>query len=138
MLQMVKRHGISPERCFAFRPIRVANFVDHPGQVQEVQLPAYWVARSRIIDPVEYKKYTDRVPGIIAKYGGKVLARGGRFRIMEGPDKFHRFVVIEFATLEQGVACFTSKEYEEAAAFRRNGAGEVETIIVESGDATPQ
>jgi uncharacterized protein (DUF1330 family) len=69
-------------------------------------MPAYWVARSRIIDPVEYKKYTDRVPGIIAKFGGKVLARGGRFQIMEGPDKFHRFIVIEFPTFEQGVACF--------------------------------
>ena len=51
-------------------------------------MPAYWVARSKINDPVEYKKYTDLVPGIIAKFGGKVLARGGRFQIMEGPDKF--------------------------------------------------
>ena len=51
---------------------------------------------------------------------------------MEGPDKFQRFVVIEFPTFEQGVACFTSEEYNKAAAFRRNGAGEVETVIVES------
>ncbi len=99
-------------------------------------MPAYWVARSRVIDPVEYKKYTDLVPGIIAKYHGKVLARGGRFQIMEGPDKFHRFVVIEFPTFEQGVACFTSDEYNKAAAYRRAGAGEVETIIVDAGDAT--
>jgi uncharacterized protein (DUF1330 family) len=99
-------------------------------------MPAYWVARSRINDPVEYKKYTDRIPGIIAKHGGRVLARGGRFQIMEGTDRFHRFVVIEFPNLEQGVACFTSPEYDEAAAFRRTGAGEVETFIVESGDAT--
>ena len=26
-------------------------------------MPAYWVARSKINDPVEYKKYTDLVPG---------------------------------------------------------------------------
>ncbi len=73
------------------------------------------------------------MPAIIAKYGGKVLARGGKFQIMEGPDKFNRFVVIEFPTFEQGVACFTSKEYDDAAAFRRSGAGEVETIMVEGG-----
>jgi uncharacterized protein (DUF1330 family) len=112
-----------------------------PGQarshgVEGDSMPAYWVARSRIIDPTEYKKYTDRVPAIVARYGGRVLARGGRFQIMEGPDKFHRFVVIEFDTFEQGVACFQSPEYQEAAAFRRNGAGEVETIMVEAGDAT--
>jgi uncharacterized protein (DUF1330 family) len=94
-------------------------------------MPAYWVARSKVNDPVEYKKYTDLVPAIIAKFGGRVLARGGRFEIMEGPDKFQRFIVIEFATLEQGVACFRSPEYDAAATFRRSGAGEVETIMVE-------
>jgi uncharacterized protein (DUF1330 family) len=99
-------------------------------------MPAYWVARSKINDPVEYKKYTDLVPGILAKYGGKVLARGGRYQIMEGPQKFQRFVVVEFPTFEQAVACFTSEEYDEAAAFSRSGAGEVETIIVDGGDPT--
>src|SRR5258706_14192683 len=61
---------------------------------------------------------------------------GGRFQIMEGPDKFHRFVVIEFPSFEQGVACFQSDEYNKAAASRRSGAGEVETIMVDAGDAT--
>jgi len=102
-------------------------------------MPAYWVARSKINDPAQYRKYTDRVPGIVARFGGKVLARGGRYRIMEGPEKFHRFVVIEFPTLEQGVACFESPEYQAAAVFRRSsGAGEVETVMVEGGDATPR
>ena len=67
----------------------------------------------------------------MARYGGKFLARGGKFRIMEGPEKFHRFIVIEFPSFDQAVACFTSPEYDKAAAFRRAGAGEVETIIVE-------
>lgn len=101
-------------------------------------MPAYWIARSKINDPVEYKKYTDRVPGIIAKFGGKVLARGGRYQILEGPEKFQRFVVIEFPSLEQAVACQRSPEYQEASAFRRGGAGEVELVIVEGGDATPR
>ncbi|MEM7775724.1 MAG: DUF1330 domain-containing protein [Pseudomonadota bacterium] len=100
-------------------------------------MPAYWVARAKINDPVAYKKYTDLVPAIIADHGGKVLARGGAYEIMEGPEHFHRFVVIEFPTFEAGVACFQSEAYQQAAAHRRaNGAGEVETIVVESGDAT--
>jgi uncharacterized protein (DUF1330 family) len=94
-------------------------------------MKGYWVARSKINDAAQYKKYTVRVPGILAKYGGKVLARGGRFKILEGPEKFHRFVVIEFPSLEQAVACHDSQEYREAAAFRRSGAGEVELVIVE-------
>jgi uncharacterized protein (DUF1330 family) len=99
-------------------------------------MPAYWIARARITDPIAYKIYTDRAPTIIAKYGGRFLARGGRYQLMEGPDKFQRFVVIEFPSLEQGVACFESPEYREAAAFRQGGAGEVEIIMVEGGDAT--
>ena len=99
-------------------------------------MPAYWIARARIHDPVEYKKYTDLVPGIIQKHGGKVLARGGQYQIMEGPEDFHRFVVIEFPTLQAGVACFESPEYVAAAAFRRAGAGVVENVIVEGGEAT--
>jgi len=101
-------------------------------------MPAYWVARSKINDPVAYKKYTDRVPAIIGRYGGKVLARGGRYKILEGPEQFHRFVVIEFPSFEQAVACYDSLEYSEAAAFRRGGAGEVELVIVEGGEATPR
>src|SRR6266581_2811902 len=82
-------------------------------------MPAYWVARAKVNDPVEYKKYADRVPAILAKYGAKVLTRGGRYQTLEGPERFNRFVVIEFPTFEQGVACFNSEEYKEAAAFRR-------------------
>ena len=46
-------------------------------------MPAYWVARAKVNDPVEYKKYADRVPAILAKYGAKVLTRGGRYQILE-------------------------------------------------------
>jgi uncharacterized protein (DUF1330 family) len=101
-------------------------------------MPAYWIARAKINDPVDYKKYTDRVPAIIAQHGGKVLARGGRYRIMEGPQTFHRFIVIEFPTMEAAISCFESRAYREAAAFRRGGAGIVENVIVEGGDATPR
>ena len=101
-------------------------------------MPAYWVARAKVTDPTTYKKYTDRVPEIVDRHGGKILARGGRHQIMEGPETFHRFVVIEFPTFEQGVACFESREYQEAAAFRRAGGGVVELIVVEGSEAPPR
>ena len=63
-------------------------------------MPAYWLARAKINDPIAYKRYTDQVPKIIGAHGGKVLGRGGKFKILEGPEKFERFVVIEFPSLE--------------------------------------
>ncbi len=94
-------------------------------------MAAYWVARAKINDPARYKKYTDPLPQILQKYGAKVLARGGDYKILEGPEYFERFVVIEFPSLEQAVACHDSPEYQEAAANRAGGAGEVELVIVE-------
>ncbi|MEM7462608.1 MAG: DUF1330 domain-containing protein [Pseudomonadota bacterium] len=45
--------------------------------------------------------------------------------------------MIEFPTFEDGVKCFQSDEYNEAAKHRReSGAGEVETVVVEAGEAT--
>jgi uncharacterized protein (DUF1330 family) len=99
----------------------------------EGQMVAYWVARSKVNDPDQYKKYTEQVPGILQKFGGKILARGGKFKILEGSEKFHRFVVIEFPSFEKAVACHESVEYLEAAAHRKkDGASELEIVIVES------
>ena len=94
-------------------------------------MPAYWIAHARITDPVLYKKYTDPITDLFKRYGGKILARGGPYRIMEGPEEFQRHVVIEFPTMEKAVACFECKEYQDAAAFRRNGGGVAEIVMVE-------
>jgi len=40
---------------------------------------------------------------------------------MAGPETFERYVVIEFPTFDQGVACFQSPEYQEASVFRLAG-----------------
>ncbi len=99
-------------------------------------MKAYWVARSKIIDPESYKKYTDLVPEIIAKHNGKILARGGDYEILEGTDEFHRFVVIEFPSIKHGKKCWGSKEYQKASLNRKNGSGKVDLILVQSGDKT--
>ena len=99
-------------------------------------MPAYWLARAKINDPISYKRYTDQVPKIIGAHGGKVLGRGGRFKILEGPEKFERFVVIEFPSLEAAEKCWASDEYQNAAKHRKNGVGENELVILEAGEFT--
>jgi uncharacterized protein (DUF1330 family) len=99
----------------------------------EDEMVAYWVARSKVNDPEQYQKYADLAPPIIGKFGGKFLARGGKFKILEGPEKFHRFIVIEFPSFEKAVGCHESPEYLEAAAHRKkDSAGELEIVIIES------
>ena len=99
-------------------------------------MPAYWLARAKVLDPVAYKEYTDRIPAIMAKYGGRVLSRGAPYETLEGPDRFDRFVLIEFDTMDAVRRCFESPDYVEAAAFRRHGAGENEFTIIDGGEHT--
>ena len=67
----------------------------------------------------------------LEKYNSKILARGSDFKVLEGTDQFQRFVIIEFPSLEDGGKCWSSKEYQKASLFRKNGSG-----LVESGDVT--
>ena len=101
-------------------------------------MPAYWLARAKVNDPVEYQRYTDLVPDILDKFGGKVLARGGRHKHLDNGGFYHRHIVVEFPTFEDAVACYRSPEYQEARKFRLNGVGLNELVIVEGGDATPR
>ena len=40
-------------------------------------MPAYWLARARITDPVAYRRYPDRIPGILARHGGRQRLQPG-------------------------------------------------------------
>jgi len=51
-------------------------------------MPAYWVARGKVHDPVEYKKYADQVPAILAKYGGKPWPAAAAFRSWKDQRRF--------------------------------------------------
>ena len=77
----------------------------------------------------------DRQTGV-ASTGRAWLRRPAQAGHYVQKKNFHRFVVIEFPTMEQAIACFESPEYQEAAAFRKDGGGVVENVIVEGGDAT--
>jgi uncharacterized protein (DUF1330 family) len=99
-------------------------------------MPAYWVARSRITDPVEYKKYTDCVPAIICKFGGSGARQRRTVPDHGGTRHIPPLRADRVRHLRAGSRVLPVAEYKEAAALRRNGAGEVEMVVVEGGDAT--
>ena len=93
-------------------------------------MSAYVIARVTVTDPEQYAEYTKRTPAVIASFGGRFLARGGRTVTIEGPEAEGRIVVLEFDTLEQAVACFTSPAYAVAKQFRL-GAAEMQLLAIE-------
>ena len=93
-------------------------------------MKAYWIAHVDVTDPAQYVEYTSRAPAAFTRYGGRLLARGGRSQALEGRATPQRSVVIEFDSYEQALACYHSAEYQEACRHRQ-GAAQAEVIIVE-------
>jgi uncharacterized protein (DUF1330 family) len=92
-------------------------------------MPALWIAHVTVTDPEAYGRYAAIATEAIAAHGGVFLARGGRFRQMEGQGR-PRNVVARFPSFEAAVACYESPRYQEALAHAR-GAAERELVIVE-------
>ena len=47
-------------------------------------MPAYIIARVQVTDPARYAEYMKVTPGIIEKFGGRFIARGGETETFEG------------------------------------------------------
>ena len=69
-------------------------------------------------------------PRVVARYGGRFVARGGERVVLEGEDDGLRLVLIEFPSLDDERAFYSSPEY--AAIKRlREGAGEAQFIAID-------
>jgi len=93
-------------------------------------VPAYIIVRLKADDPGLLKDYQAVTPGIIAKYKGRFIARGGQVVTLEGPAEPRRIVIIEFPELTDAEAFYHSQEYREARRLRE-GIAEAEFIAVE-------
>jgi len=81
-------------------------------------MSAYLIALVDIRDPEAYRAYAARTPAIIAKYGGRLLVRGGETATLEGEPFSGRLVIVEFPTLEHVKEFYASPEYRDAKLLR--------------------
>jgi uncharacterized protein (DUF1330 family) len=93
-------------------------------------MAAYLVAQVQIKDMEIYKQYSARSSAIIAKHGGRILARGGATDILEGDAHPRRMVIIEFPTMEAARGFYDSPEYQEAKKIR-TPISEAQFIVVQ-------
>lgn len=83
-------------------------------------MSAYIVADIEIHDAARYETYKRMAPPSIAQYGGRYLTRAGATDVLEGDWTPKRFVILEFPTMEQARAWWSSPEYAEAKALRQS------------------
>ncbi len=95
-------------------------------------MATYVVAMMAIHDPEMYRKYTDRTPSIVKKYGGKFLTRGGPVSTIEGEVYKDRLVLMEFPTKAQVDAWVADPEYQAAMKFR-HASSVMRMMLVQEG-----
>jgi uncharacterized protein (DUF1330 family) len=93
-------------------------------------MSAFIVARVDVRDRERYAEYMLHTPRVIARHGGRFVARGGERVILEGEDDGLRLVLIEFPSLDDAQAFYHSQDYQ-AAKLLREGAGDAQVIAVD-------
>lgn len=91
---------------------------------------AYVLVQVDVTNAPQYADYTKLSPGIIEKFGGRFLARGGRTVTLEGSPARGRVVVVEFPSFERAQEFYDSQEYQ-AAKKVRDGAATAQFVLIE-------
>lgn len=93
-------------------------------------MAAYLIAEIDITDAATYNEYRKQVPGVIARYGGKYVVRGGKVESMEGGWSPRRLAVVEFPSMDQALKFYRSPEYAPLIKLRQK-ASKGKLLLVE-------
>ena len=98
---------------------------------KETPKKAYLVVQVDVSNPQQYGEYMKFTPGIIEKFGGRFIARGGRTATLEGPPALGgRVVIVEFPSYERALELYKSPEYQKVKQLRE-GAATAQFVVVE-------
>lgn len=81
-------------------------------------MAAYVIVDIEVTDAGGYAAYRQRSGATIAAFGGKFLVRGGATETLEGTWQPQRLVVLEFESVEQAKAWWSSEEYRAVRDIR--------------------
>ncbi len=93
-------------------------------------MKAYIIVDVNITNPTRYEDYRKLTPASLVPYDGKFIVRGGATETLEGDWLPGRVVVLEFPSVQQAKAWWSSAGYAPAKAIRQSAA-ETKMILVE-------
>lgn len=85
-------------------------------------MPAYVIVDVDVHDPAVYKEYRARAAPTVVKHGGRYLVRGGDVTHVEPGWDLHRFVILEFPSVERAQGWYCSEEYRNVLPLRLKSA----------------
>jgi len=112
--------------ALAFSATAVLSVLAQPSAAKK----GYLVGQIDVSNPQQYAEYQKLTPGIIEKFGGRFVARGGQTATLEGPPAQGRVVIIEFPSFQRAQEFYNSPDYTAAKKVRA-GAATVHFVLVE-------
>jgi uncharacterized protein (DUF1330 family) len=97
-------------------------------------MSAYIIAEVEVTDPETYATYRTQTPGVIERYGGRFIVRGGAAETLEGEGQPGRLVVIEFPDIAAARRFYASPEYQAIIGIRQRAA-QSRLVLVEGHPA---
>jgi uncharacterized protein (DUF1330 family) len=94
---------------------------------------AYVLAQVELFDPDEFAPYKKDAPASVARFGGEMLVRNGRYQRLEGNEPKPRIVVLKFPSYERALEWYNSEEYTRLKEIRLRGA-RGDLVLVEGVD----
>jgi uncharacterized protein (DUF1330 family) len=91
---------------------------------------AYMIVEVETTDEALMAEYRKHTPGLVAKFGGKFIVRGGKTRTLEGGWTPSRVVVLEFPDYATAERFYDSADYKPVLDMRLK-AGKSKAIIVD-------
>jgi uncharacterized protein (DUF1330 family) len=94
---------------------------------------AYLIVEVETTDEALMAEYRKHTPGLVAKFGGKFIVRGGKTRTLEGGWNPSRVVVLQFPDYAAAERFYDSTDYKPVLDMRLR-AGKSKAIIVDGYD----
>ena len=85
-------------------------------------MTAYVIADVQVTDAAAYEPYRPLAAASIARFGGRVIVRGGKVDLFEGEPEPERIVVIEFPDADTARHWYRSEEYQNALKIRQSAS----------------
>ena len=102
-------------------------------------MPGYVIVDVEVLDPTLYKDYRAKAAPTVQRHGGRYLVRGGEVTTVEPGWDLHRFVILEFPSVEKANAWYRSEDYRKVLPLRLKSAKSKLSIVqgLEAGQPLP-
>ena len=96
-------------------------------------MPTYVVGDIHITDLAAFQTHVPRALATIARFGGRVIAGGGRIDLLEGGPMPERIFIIEFPSADAARRWYWSDEYQ-AVLKTRLSASHGRVLLIEGSE----